>query len=243
MMSRLQRILLQTLAAAIAFLVTIGMLLGIAYYYELYTQPAEKSPSLLALRRVTLIDPTTGLSTPDVTIIIGGDTVLSIQREGGIPKGAEALSAEGLVVLPALIDAAVYFEAPVGGELEYMSGEWAWEVTRSLPDHRRALLEAGITTVLDLGSGIDSALRTRALIAQGELAGPRLLTTGPILTASGGFPGDDWYPWRREETLRDIQTAGDGVRWVQELAGRGVDGISVSLPRWAASTPGWKRMC
>jgi len=236
-MSKFTSFWLHVLAAIIALVVMLGVLFSIAYFYELYTPPAEEHPSLLAITGVTLIDGRATSPISNATIVIGGDRILSIQQDGPVPKAAEVLKADGMVVLPALFDAAVYFEAPAGEETDYKVGEWAWEITRSLPEHRRAWLESGALTIQDLGSGMDSVLRTRSLLLAGELAGPRLLTSGPILTAPGGYPSEEQYPRRLEEVARWAQTPEEGKEWVQVLASRGVDSISVSYTSLGENYP------
>ncbi len=236
-MSRFTNLMVHVLAAVIALLIVIGALLLIAYAYDIYTPPEPRAASMLAITGATLISGTGDPPVPNATIVIGGDRILSIEAAGAIPKSAEVLDADGLFVAPALLDAAIYYEAPAGTEVNYLSGEWAWEITRSLPDHRRALLDAGITTILDLGSGAESILRTRSLLLSGELAGPRLYTAGPVLTAPGGFPGQAHYPWRRDETTVEIQTAEAGRQWVQTLAGRDVDLISISYTTLGTAFP------
>jgi imidazolonepropionase-like amidohydrolase len=226
-MSKFYTLLLHVLAVLIAFVVMLGALLSIAYFHELYTPPDEEQPALLAIAGGTLIDGSGGPPLQDATILLGADQILDVRRGGSGPRGAEFIRIDGLFVIPALLDAAVYFEAPVGDEVDYMTGEWAWETTRGLPEHRRAFLEAGITGVQDLGSAASSILRTRSLLEEGELAGPRLWTSGPILVA----PDNGWvrerYPTRLDETTLPIATVEEGRAWVRALGEQGVDLISL----------------
>jgi imidazolonepropionase-like amidohydrolase len=226
-MSKFFSLLLHVLAVVFAFVVMLGALLSIAYFHELYTPPDEEQPVLLAIAGGTLIDGSGGPPIQDATILIGADQILDIRRDGVRPRGTESLRIDGLIVIPALLDAAVYFEAPVGDEVDYLSGEWAWEVTRGLPEHRRAFLEAGVTAVQDLGSAAASILRTRSLLEGGEFAGPRLWTSGPILIA----PGNPWvrerYPTRLDETTLPITTTEEGRGWVRDLGEQGMDLVSL----------------
>jgi len=226
-MPKFIRSLLHALVATIAFLIMLGVLFSIAYFYNIYTPPAAKQPPLMVISGATLIDGTGRPAISNATIVIGSDRILSVQRGASAPTGAQEFSVGGMVVMPALLDTAVYFEVPVGEEVEYLLGQWAWEITRSLPEHRRNLLQAGVTVVQDLGSGLDTVLRTRSLLQSGELAGPTLLTGGPILTAPGVSPCTERYPRRLDESTRPAQTPAEGRQWVQALAGRGVNSISV----------------
>jgi enamidase len=227
-MSKFMSFLLHVLAVIVAFVVMLVGLFSIAYYTDLYTLPAEESPPLLVVTGATLIDGSGRPPVPNATIIISGDRLLRIQPDGVIPQDAQVLRLDGMVIIPALLDAAVYFEAPVGEELDYLVGEWTWEVARSLPEHRRALLEKGVCTVQDLGSGAATILRSRSLLDEAELAGPRLMTSGPILTAPESAWIQERYPFRPEETTLPVGTPQEGEHGVQVLAAEGVDLISVS---------------
>jgi imidazolonepropionase-like amidohydrolase len=226
-MPKFINLLLHVLAVIVAFVVMLGALLSIAYFHELYTLDKEERPPLVAIGGGTLIDGSGGPPIQNATVLVGADQILDIRQDGGRPPGAEWLGIDGLFVIPGLCDAAVYFEAPAGDEVDYMSGEWAWEVTRGLPEHRRGFLEAGVTAVQDLGSAATSILRTRSLLREGEFAGPRLWTSGPILVS----PGNQWvrerYPTRLDEITLPTATVQEGLRWIRALGEQGMDLVSL----------------
>jgi len=85
------------------------------------------------------------------------------------PAGAEILDAAGLHLVPAIIDAHVHLS---------VAGDPA-EVAR-------AEARAGIAAVLDLGEPL------RLLPALGALAPLRVLFSGPLCTAPGGYPTQSW---------------------------------------------------
>jgi enamidase len=227
-MPRFTRLLLRILAVITALVFTMGALLSIAYYHELYTPPDEEPATPLVLTGGTLVSGTGDPSEPGATLVVVHDRIVSVGRNVSLPRGAQVLQLKGRAVLPGLLDAAVYFEAPAGEEVGYQAGVWEWEVTRSVPRHRRAALEAGVTSVWDVGSPLDSILRTRSLLSDGELAGPRILTTGPMLTAPGEYSGQVHYPWRWETAAHAVGTPQKGREWVWSLVAQGADGISVS---------------
>ncbi len=114
------------------------------------------------------------------------------------PKGARVIDLRKYTVLPGLIDAhmhLLYLEDPAGG----ISMEGAKSIIiegtplRALHAAARArtFLEAGITTVRDLGnSGRFGDVALRDAINDGSVDGPRLLVSGPGLSAVGGqWPG------------------------------------------------------
>lgn len=226
-MPRFMKVLLQVLASIIALVVMLGSLLLIAYYHELYTPSEQPESAYLAIADVQLVDGSNLTYKSNSNLIIRNDRIWKIERNGRFPNGAEVSSLSGKIVMPALIDVAIFFEAPAGKEVTLNSGEWFWEITKSLPEHRRALMKGGISVVQDLGSGLDSGINSRTRLENGDLAGPTLLTSGPLLAAPGGCPAKENFPKRFDETVQPIASPEEGKRWVQILAARGVDLISV----------------
>lgn len=238
-MSRVFGVLILIMAALLALLLTIGELLLIAYNYDIYTPPEpDERADVLAITRATLIDSTGGPVLENATILISRDLVWRIAADERPPLEAKVVDVAGRFVLPALIDVALFFEAPVGKERGYTGGEWDWEITRSLPGHRRSLLEAGITTVQDIGGGLETSTRRRSLIQRQELAGPRLLVAGPIMRAPMTFPGPAEFPFRLDEVSILIETPVEAIHWVQQLATANCDLVSVSYTNLGLGGPG-----
>jgi enamidase len=210
----------------------------IAYNYRLYTPPEpEERAKVLALTSVTVIDGMSATLLEQATILITRDRIWRIEKDGEPPQEAQVIDMTGLFVMPALMDAAIFFEAPVGEERGYTPGEWEWELTRTLPGHRRDLLAAGVTTVQGIGGGLDTSVRTRSLIQSQELAGPRLFISGPIMTAPMGFPGRDEFPFRVDAVTAVIETPAEVRQWVQELALLNVDQVSISYTNLGGNGP------
>jgi imidazolonepropionase-like amidohydrolase len=102
------------------------------------------------------------------------------------PPGAETLDVKGGTLLPGLVDAHVHLsslDVEVPAEVE----EYA------LADAARRMLEAGITTVRDLGSYGRSLFRLRDAIRLGLCPGPRVVLCGRVIAATcrgaRAFPG------------------------------------------------------
>ena len=123
-------------------------------------------------------------------------------------------------LLPGLIDTHVHlvFDAspdPVGTLREQDDTA----LLLDMAGRARQLLEAGVTTVRDLGDRAGLALRLRHAVASGALVGPRVLAAGPPLTPPGGhcwFLGGEVTGG--EEALRQA---------VRDAVARGVDVVKV----------------
>jgi len=91
-------------------------------------------------------------------------------------------------------------------------------------------IEAGITTVRDLGGPRDISMAVRDEIAAGSFAGPRIVTAGEGLTSTGGH-GDE-HPWHLANVdIGRKQYVADGVSGVKQAVRtqlqRGADLIKV----------------
>jgi imidazolonepropionase-like amidohydrolase len=129
-----------------------------------------------------------------------------------------ALDLEGLTLLPGLVDAHVHVVSdvgrspgfgpppPLGGELP-RPRELGWFV---LAKSARAFLDAGITTVRDVGSPDDEGIVLREAVRLGIIPGPRILACGRIISATspGGRIFGTMYceadgPWDMRRAVRE----------------------------------------
>lgn len=119
-----------------------------------------------------------------------------------IPADADASrSLDGYTVVPGLLDAHVHLGGPAPGTdpVADLFQNSPSEVTVRTIRNARETVRAGVTTVRDLGSPDDVAMTVRDAIADGTFDGPRVLTAGQGLTATGGH--GDLVPWHVDEHL------------------------------------------
>jgi len=157
-----------------------------------------------------------------------GDQIEAIESVDGRQLPSGAIDLAGRTVLPGLIDAHVHVvsdteRSPGFGPPAALHGEeprpeaLRWFV---LAKAARAYLDAGITTVRDVGSPDDEALTLREGIRLGLVAGPRILTCGRILsaTAPGGRIFGTMYeeadgPWEmRRAVRRQLRRGADYIK-------------------------------
>jgi imidazolonepropionase-like amidohydrolase len=135
----------------------------------------------------TLIDGLGDSPRSRVTIVVEGNRITAV-RDGfqSPPRGARLIDLSGSVVLPGLIDMHVHIEDETSPDryIERFTLNPEDRAFRAALYARRTL-EAGFTTVRDLGgSGVNTALRN-AIIA-GHAAGPRIISAGKSLAVTGG---------------------------------------------------------
>jgi imidazolonepropionase-like amidohydrolase len=189
----------------------------------------------VAVRAAHLLDSVSGQRTDDVVVLVEGDRIAQVGSRLAIPNGTEVVDLGRATILPGLID--------VHTHLSSQSGEYYSDTFRRSPidaavrasTYARRTLEAGFTSVRDVGSAefIDVALRDA--IKEGAIAGPRMAVATLPLSATGGH-GDlnGFSPYLRFELFSGIADGPDELRkkirenikrgadWIKVLAGAGV---------------------
>jgi imidazolonepropionase-like amidohydrolase len=134
-----------------------------------------------------LIDGISNSERTAVTIIVEGNTITGIQTgfvTGG--TGDKVIDLKNKTVMPGLIDCHVHLESQ-GSKNSIAEGFILTDadVAYQAAVYAKRTLMAGFTTVRDLGgSGVNISLRKA--VARGLVDGPRIITAGRAISASGG---------------------------------------------------------
>ena len=147
-----------------------------------------------------LIDGTGREPLEDVVVVIKGREICEVSKEGTIeiPSSAEVIDASGMTVMPGLIDCHVHLSGSRSvNPFERLRVPRYLRILRASVDARK-LIEAGFTTIRDVGSEFGPALRDA--IAEGTIVGPRILAAGKPISQTFGH--GDWhylpYHWVKE---------------------------------------------
>ncbi len=134
-----------------------------------------------------IIDGTGGAPIVDGVVLIEDDRIKAVGREGeiAIPKSARVVDANGMTVMPGLVDVHVHFDILGHADYDHWFGTYEDRMrTDILPAAARAMLRAGVTSVRDLGSDIDNIFWLRDEVDSGRIQGPRTFIAGPFLRKS-----------------------------------------------------------
>jgi imidazolonepropionase-like amidohydrolase len=148
----------------------------------------NKSGKTIALRKVHLIDGRGGAQ-DRMTVLIQGNRIAAVgpDREISVPQGADTPDVRGMTVLPGLIDCHVHLclgaEADVVHTIEHDPPALT---TLKASQFARRTLEAGFTTVRDVGCRDHSIFALKRAIAEGLLPGPRISAAGLAICMTGG---------------------------------------------------------
>jgi len=181
------------------------------------------SGQTIVLKAMRLFDGRTGkLQSPGVLVVTGG----RIESVGGIaPAGARVVELGDATLLPGFMDAHTHLSMPYSsdtgtGALQPLRQTVA-ERTLQASVNAKKTLEAGFTTVRDLG-GIDFInIGLREGIHKGYVEGPRMLTVAYAIGTTGGHcDPTEGYRFGALNPALDVPAIGNGadamraaVRW------------------------------
>lgn len=144
-----------------------------------------------AIRAGHIVDPATGTVQANQIILIDEDgKITAVGANLQVPDGATVIDLSHSWVLPGLMDAHTHltFSIPAGQSLitPYLTESTTLRGMRGLRN-ARIVLEAGFTTVKDIGNAANYAdSDLRRAIERGWFPGPTLLTAGKIIAPFGG---------------------------------------------------------
>ncbi|MCB4437817.1 amidohydrolase family protein [Alteromonas sp. McT4-15] len=124
-----------------------------------------------------------------VTIVVDGNKIKAIQKgfvEAG--KGDEVIDLKGHTVMPGLMDMHVHLSSQHGGPQTYLERFSLNEADYALrgANYAQVTLEAGFTTVRNLGDSYNETIALRNAISKGIATGPRIYTGGKSIATTGG---------------------------------------------------------
>jgi imidazolonepropionase-like amidohydrolase len=188
------------------------LILPFVLLFASFAQPQSKrvAPQIV-IRHVTVINPATSSVQPDMTVVVAGDRIAAVHAATQtLPpaKGARVIDGHGRFLIPGLWDMHVHTAF----------GDW-------FPGGRDIILPLfvanGVTGVRDMGGDIPVLFAWRKQIADGQIIGPRMVVSGPMLDAL--LPdGHLRFP-----SSVAVTTPSSAVAAVDSLKAQGIDFIKV----------------
>lgn len=187
-------------------------------------QPAAKpAPKTVYIRAGRLFDGTSDNVRENVMIVVLGDRIQSVGPVAAvsIPAGATVIDLSHATVLPGLIDCHTHLGARADRYDEiYRFKDTPFQSAFAAVVHARKTLEAGFTSVRDVGSYPFLAVDLRNSINEGLVPGPRIVASGPGISITGGHGDLNNYSPQTQVHMfpaeRDFQIA-DGVDQIRHV--------------------------
>ena len=175
-----------------------GLLTGLTNSFA-----ADAPSAVIALKAARLFDGKSKTLSPNGVVVIQGDTIVAAGSDVAIPEGAKIIDLGDATLSPGFMDAHTHLTFDFSGnynELRLrMLDENISQLALEMIPNAKATVEAGFTSVRDLGSGFPNShdfpdVSLRNAIAKGIIPGPRMLVATHGIGATGGhFDGTNGF--------------------------------------------------
>ncbi len=195
----------------------------------LHAQAAPASQRTL-IRAGHVLDVRTGAEAADQTIIVSGDRIVSVSPTASITlaAGDHEIDLRNATVLPGLID--VHTHLTMDNNFDPYH-ELSTSVAKSAligAHNAKVTLEAGFTTVRNVGADGFADVDLRDAINEGLVEGPHMQVSGPALGITGGHMDDNLLPFQYHITSDGVADGIDAVQHkVRENIKYGADLIKI----------------
>jgi imidazolonepropionase-like amidohydrolase len=161
----------------------------------LLTAGVASAAEVEAISAARLLDVASGKYVDNPLVIVTDGRITSIGKKGdAVPAGAKVVDLPGATLLPGLIDMHVHLDslAEIGGYTGLQYSDRFWSVAQVA--NARKTLDAGFTTVRNVGSADFDDVGLREAIDAGYVPGPRVVTATWAVGATGGHCDSTYFP-------------------------------------------------
>ncbi|RJF90477.1 metal-dependent hydrolase family protein [Sphingomonas cavernae] len=143
-----------------------------------------------------MVDVLAGKAIDQPVIVVTDGRIVSVGRQGSVtlPEKAKRIDLAGKTILPGLIDMHVHLDSDprYGGYNTLQFTDMFWVAAGV--GNARSMLDAGFTTVRNVGSGNYSDVGYKQAIDEGVMVGPRIVPAAHALGATGGHCDETYLP-------------------------------------------------
>lgn len=163
-------------------------LAGIVLFVGSVRAPAApaQAPVRIAIKAARLIDGTGGAPITNPVVLIEGDKITAVGSALAIPPGARVIDLGTSTLLPGLIDCHTHITSQPRNYMEDQFRRTPIDVAVLAHVFASRTLDAGFTTVRNLGAGEFVDIALRKAIDEGSVAGPRMIASGLGIGSTGG---------------------------------------------------------
>jgi imidazolonepropionase-like amidohydrolase len=177
---------------------------------------AQEVPKNTVITGAYMLDVLTGKMVENPAIFVNEEgRITSIADARTVKWGSDVkhIDLGDRTLLPGLIDMHVHLDSPadIGGYrgLEFTDSFWGMTAV----GNARAMLDAGFTTVRNVGSGNRNDIGLKQAIDNGYAVGPRIVPAGYALGATGGHCDSTFLPPSLEKPQEGVADSTDGLRY------------------------------
>ena len=176
---------------------------------------AQQAAVRTAIRAARLIDGKGGAAVRDAVVIVEGERIVAAGPNLPIPAGTTVIDLGGATLLPGLIDCHTHI---TGGDprdyYERLFRRSPIDAAIEAHVYARRTLEAGFTTIRDVGAGEFVDIALRKAIDAGVVVGPRMQAASLAIGATGGHA--DLTGFSPYLEFKQFSSVADGVDEVRK---------------------------
>ncbi len=175
---------------------------------------AEEAP-ITYFTAAHMVDVDSGkiIDQPLIGVRDGRIVSLADRKSAQLPANAKLVDLGNKTLLPGLIDMHVHLDslAEIGGYngLQYTDSFWSMVAVKNAQD----MLQAGFTTVRNVGSADRNDIGLKQAIDGGYAVGPRIVPAGYALGATGGHCDSTFLPPSLEKQQEGVADGEQGLRY------------------------------
>jgi len=224
---------------------SILLLLCLTMVLPLYQgQQTASSETVYLLKPAHVFDGESAQVHDNWVVVVRGEEIEAVGPAGSVttPAGAKVIDLPGLTLMPGLIEAHSHILLH-----PYSETVWNDQVAKEslslrvarATNHLRNTLQAGFTTIRDLGTeGAGYAdVGLKQAVEQGIIPGPRMIVSTRAIVATGSY-GPKGYAseWRVPQGAEEADGIDSLTRVVRDQIGHGADWIKIYADyRWGRS--------
>jgi imidazolonepropionase-like amidohydrolase len=168
------------------------------------------------LRAGKVLDVHSGKETPNETLIISGDSIVAVALTADTPAmpGDRVVDLTGYTLMPGMIDVHTHLTMAPNFDPYYELTMTPGKEAILGVENAKTTLEAGFTTVRNVGANGFTDVALRDEINAGHIPGPHMQVSGPALGITGGHMDENLLP---EQYHVAGEAVADGIPAVQHM--------------------------
>jgi imidazolonepropionase-like amidohydrolase len=179
-----------------------------------------QAPARIVLKAARVFTSTSEKPLSPGMVVVEGDHITQVGQNLAVPAGAQMIDLGDATLLPGFIDSHVHMSMEFGDDYyrDFYANSFRFPAETALyaAKYARLTLDAGFTTVRDLGSGDFVSLGLRNAINTGIAVGPRMLIANHGIGSTAGHADAAPYPPDRVHPAGTIEGVCNGPAQCRE---------------------------